>query len=281
MSQSLPSFFTVNRSRGRIGSHLVGLCLLGLGTASVALGAEPGRAVQATHLELSATGLDVDTDDSTSSGTLGFSALFTVPVGQYLGATVGGGYSETAVRTRRAIEDVGSKIVGVRPSCDFDTTDLNAGLFARWPQWGRIGASYGVGKLSADCGQGAFMQSGSDSLDTSRYRIEAEAYLGDFTLTLAHTATDLDGPELESDAVTASWYAFDNFKVSLGGTDLGGDNVYELMLEAQPEFMGDALSVRLGYSRSDNDPTVSTVTIGFSWFVGRRIPLKLRDRTYR
>lgn len=242
---------------------------------------EASRAVETSHFEFGLASSDSDTDNSTSNGTLGVNAAATFPLGSYFGAAIGGSYSESSVRTRDVLADGGSS--GGRPSCDFDSVGGNVSLFFRRPTFGKIAVSYGVGELSSDCGDDSlFLLSGDDTLSTDNYRIEAEYYLGDFTLGAARITTKLeDGPELESTTVTGSWYPHDSFRVSLSGSDLYEQDTYGLMLEHQPEMLGDVFGVRLGYSTTDDEPKTRTIQLGLTYYFGKEISLKARDRQYR
>lgn len=241
------------------------------------------RAVDALNFELAVSSIDSDTKDSTSSGTLGAELIANIPIGSYIGFTLGGQYSKATVRTRNVLEDENGELEGTRPSCKFESYSGEAGLYFRLPKYGRIGGSYAQGNLSPDCGDTSlFPINGEDELDTDSYRFDAEIYLGDFTLGGAHTTTKLDdGPELESTEVTASWYPIDSVKVALFGNDLYEENTYGLMVEHQPEMMGDGFSVRLGYSMTDGSPETRTINIGLSYYFGTKVSLKIRDRQYR
>jgi hypothetical protein len=253
--------------------------IAGLLCAGVAAGQT--RAVEALNFEAALSTWDIDTDDSVSSGTIGVSAGGTLPLGKYFGAALGLGYSETKVRNRDVLQTASSTPVTL-PSCTFDNQDGNASLFARWPGVGKITGGYGVGKVSSDCGEGTFITTGNEKLDTDRYRVDAEFYLGDFTVAAGRTTTEPeDSPKLETTSWSLSWYALDSLKVSAFGNDLNERDTYGLGLEAQPEFMGDGLSVRIGYSRANDEPRTSTVTLGMTYYFRTRVPLKTRDRQYR
>ena len=240
------------------------------------------RAVTARNYELGLASSDSDTADSTSIGTLGVHAAGTLPIGSLLGVSLSGYYSESNVRTGDVLGDRSSNS-GNRPACGFDSLGGDITLFARKPTLGRVAVSYGVGRLSPDCGDDAVLVSnGEGKLRTDNYHVDAEVYLGDFTLGASRTSTDLDeGQKLESNGLVASWYPFNSLKVSVSGNDLYDQNTYGLMLEHQPEFMGDAFGIHLGYSKSDQSPQTSTFYLGLTYFFGARVELKTRDREYR
>lgn len=241
------------------------------------------RAVEAGSVDFGLNAREIDTSGSTSVGEVGLNLGAVVPLGSWFGANFSAGYANGTVRTRDVLVDANGSISGVRPSCEIDSTNASAGLFARRPTLGRIGASYGQGKLSSSCGQAAeFLVTGSDELQTDYYRIEAEVYFGNFTFGAARTAADPDGgAELETTALTASWYPIDSLRVSASGSDLLDQDTYGVQIEHQPDFMGDALGVYVGYQSSDASPRARTISFGFAYHFGARVPLQTRDRQYR
>lgn len=265
------------------GPLFAALTLASCATVAAELGRPTeAKAVQATNLSLGLVASDSDTKDSTSNGTFGLGGLVTMPIGKFLGASLGGAYSRSTARTSDVLRDVTSP-TSTRPSCRFNNRDLSASLFARWPRWGRISASYGNGQLTSDCGdQSEFVSTGDDQMGTDSYRFAAEAYLGDFTFGANHTSTELeDGPKLESNLFSASWYPIDDLRVSLSGGDLYEQDTYGIEIEHQPEFMGESLGVVLGYSVVDREQQVGTISFSVVYHFGTKVELKTRDREYR
>jgi hypothetical protein len=255
--------------------------------SSVTQAAELGRptevkAVQKTNFSLGLVASDSDTKDSTSNGTFGLGGLVTMPIGKLFGASLGGAYSRTTARTGDVLLDVTSAD-STRPSCRFNNRDLSASLFARSPSLGRVSVSYGNGLLTSDCGdQSAFVSTGDDEMGTDSYRAAAEAYLGNFTFGANYTSTELeDGPKLESSLFSASWYPMEDLRVTLSGGDLYDQDTYGIEVEHQPEFMGDGLSVLLGYSIVDREQKVGTISFSVVYHFGTKVELKTRDREYR
>jgi hypothetical protein len=264
----------------RISVHVAALAALLAGSSAFA----QTRAVEKTHVEFGFNSTDSDTSDSTSSGTLGVDLIATFPLGGYFGASIGGAYSESNVRTRDVLGDNPDAVPGSRQSCSFDSTGGEVGLFFRRPTFGRIGVTYGKGDLSADCeGESVFLLTGKDSLSTENLGVNAEYYLGDFTLGAAYTTTQLEdsSEDLKTTTLSASWYPIDSLKLSLWGNDLYDDNTYGFVVEHQPQMLGDGFSVKLGVSTTDEDPKTRTITLGLAYFFGREVPLKARDRQYR
>lgn len=261
-------------------------CALFIGITAVSIAPAvhaQSRAVTTTNFELAVDSADSDTSGSTSNGTLGGALIANVPLGNLFGLSLSGGYATTTVRTRDVLIDLDTSGNEVRPSCSFENLSGEIGLFARRPTLGKIGLSYGVGEVSADCSvSSVFIPSGDDTLDTDGYRAEIEGYLGNFTLGASYASLNLDdGPKLETTTVTASWYPIDSVRVSLFGNDMYDDNSYGLLLEHQPEFLGDGFGVKIGYTRSDGEPNMRIVQLGLSYYFGKRVPLKIRDRQYR
>ena len=144
--------------------------------------------------------------------------------------------------------------------------------------------SYGTADIKSDCvGDAIFPLSGDDRMSSDHYRAFGEYYLGDFTFAAAYTTTKLEDSEddLKTTALSASWYPLDSLRVSLSGNDLYEDNTYGIIVEHQPEMLGDGLSVWLGFSSSDAEPKTRTINIGLAYYFGRHVTLKDRDRQYR
>ena len=251
--------------------------------SNVAIAAEPTqRAVQSTNFSLGLVASDSDTKGSTSNGTFGLGGIATMPIGDWLGASLAGNYSRTTARTSDVLFDVASQ-QSTRPSCRFNNSDAAVSLFVRRATLGRVSASYGKGKVSSDCGdESVFVSTGDDSLDIDYYRLAAEAYLWDFTVGAVHTSTELDqGPKLESNIFNASWYPLDSVRVTLSGGDLYEQDTYGIEIEHQPEFMGNSLGVSLGYSVVDREQEIGTISFSVVYHFGTKVELKARDRQYR
>lgn len=240
------------------------------------------RAVEQSNFALGAFASDDRTANSVSSGKIRLHAQGTLPLGDYFGASVAAGYSDANVKTRKMLDGGGANSSN-RVSCSFDGTDANVSLFARRPSLGRIGVSYGMGRISSSCGPSSlFFPSGDDKLRTDNYRIDAEVYWRDFTFGAARTTTQLDdGPKLESTEFNVSWYPIDSLRVRVSGNDLYDKKTYGIQLEHQPEFLGDSFGVSLGYTATDASPRVRSIGIGFVYHFGTRVSLKVRDRQYR
>lgn len=264
-------------------SGLQAIAVIVAGVCATGIASAQDRAVRGMHFEFGASSAESDTSDSTSSGAIGADFTATLPIGRYFGASIGGGYTRSRVRTRDILKDETGELPGDRPSCSFDALTGEASLFFRLPSIGRISAGYGLGDLTASCdGTVLFPISGKDSLSTDGFRADAEVYLGDFTLGAEHARTKLeDGPEIEATTLSGSWYPIESLKVQISGSDLYEEDTYGLMLEHQPEMFGDGLGVRFGFSTTDSSPKTRTFELGLSYYFGRKVSLQTRDRQYR
>lgn len=249
--------------------------------ANAAFAAE-NRAVEATHVELDVKSIDNSPSGSASSAGLGVGVTATVPLGWYLGASLGGEYMRTRVRTGELFDDADGT-PGSRPDCRFDSLGGEAALMFRMPRYFRVSAGYSTGDLSADCfGDSVFADGGRDEIDTEGLRFAAEGYFGDFTLGIERLQTTLgDGPQLRSTTLAAIWYPLESTKIELSGNDLYDAETYRLLLEHQLEMLGDGFGIRLGFSTSDVEPRTRTFELGFSYYFGRKVPLQIRDRQWR
>jgi hypothetical protein len=244
------------------------------------------RAVRSTTFDLGLDSRNIDTADSTSNGTVDFSGILTAPIGKLLGLSLDVGYSQSRVRTGDVLGETTTTTVsgkGSRTRCSFEGMNAEATLFARWPTIGRLSASYGIADRSADCGEGSvFTYSGGDSLDTKHYRASGELYFGNFTVGASRTSTTLqDGPKLETNEVSASWYPADNLRLTAYGNDLYEDKTYGLQIEHQPEFMGNDLGAYIGFAQTDGSPRTRVISFGVQYHFGRNATLKVRDRELR
>jgi hypothetical protein len=257
------------------------IAVAGAFTATIANAQD--RAVRATHFEIGVTSVENDTSGSTSSGAIGAELAATLPIGRFFGASLEGSYTRSRVRTRDILKDETGEIPGNRPTCSFDTAAGEASVFFRVPTLGRVSASYGIGDLSASCeGTVLFPLTGKDSLGTDTLRFDAEAYLGNFTVGAEHARTKLeDGPELKATTIFGAWYPIDSVKIELYGNDLYDEDTYGFSIEHQPEIFGDGVGVRFGFSMTDAEPKTRTFELGLSYYFGRRVGLKTRDRQYR
>jgi hypothetical protein len=261
---------------------LVRVALL-VASVSISMPAIAQRAVESTNFALALESDDNDSSGSTSTGTLGADLKATVPIGGFLGVSLSGEYSTSRVRTGDVLPREDGTSSAVRPSCSFENLGGELSFFARRPTLGKIALSYGIGELSSDCSaNSAFISTGNDKLDTDRQRLDVEFYWRDFTIGGAYTQLSLDsGPDLDTTALHASWYALDSLKVTLSGDDQYDENSYGIDFEHQPEFLGDGFGVHLGYAKTDGEQETRTISLGLSYYFGTRVTLKDRDRLYR
>ena len=266
----------------RISPAVASLTALLLASWSMPAAAQT-RAVDTLNFEGGVESIDNDTSGSTSNGTIGVNFRGTLPIGSYFGASMKAGYSESRVRTRDVVENEDGTLTGIRPSCNFDHLGGEVSLFARRPTLGRIGVTYGIGQLGSDCSETSFfLPGGEDSLDNDRVRFDVELYWRSFTIGASHTTLSLDdAPEIETTTVTGSWYPLESLRLSVYGSDLYEEDTYGLSLEHQPQFLGDGFGVQLSYAKTDAEPGTRTITLGLTYYFGKRVPLLVRDRQYR
>jgi hypothetical protein len=254
-----------------------------LAAISNAASAAEERAVEGAHVELDVKSIDNSPSGGASSAGLGAGIVATFPLGRYFGASLGGEYMRTRVRTGELFDDGDDTTQGSRPDCRFDSLGGEAALLFRMPRYFRISAGYSSGDLSADCaGDSVFTDGGRDEIDTEGLRYAAEAYLGDFTLGIERLQTTPgEGPKLRSTTLAASWYPLESLKLELSGNDLYEAETYRVMVEHQLEMLGDGFGIRLGFSTSDIEPRTRSFELGFSYYFGRKVPLQVRDRQWR
>ncbi len=218
------------------------------------------------------------------NNTAGATGVFTFGLASSLGASISGTASHADIQADRSA--TGSTAVAtsiVSRSCGFSSGDLTAGLFLRNPSIGRIGVSYGAGQIRADCGDNAmFVVSDGHTLRTYNYAANAEYYFSRLTIGAGRTTTHLDGGnDITADSLTASWYPLTELRISPSIGRIDSNNSYGLQLEGQPEFLGDAVGVVLGYSVQRQSPNIKSFSIGFVYHFGKPLELQTRDREYR
>lgn len=196
--------------------------------------------------------------------TYGLNGRLTVPLGQYLVASVFGGYSKSDFEASSA-------------SCGLNNGALGGGLFARTPTIGRIGTSYTRGRAES-CAWGAF---GTSTVTTDRdtYSVYAEYYLEPLTLRLTRERTEHEEwSAFDSITAEATWYPTLNASLGVSAEGLDAEDIYALRLEYQPALLGDSTSFSLRYvTGHDTD----TIALGVSYFFDKRVALKTRDRQLR
>jgi hypothetical protein len=112
--------------------------------------------------------------------------------------------------------------------------------------------------------------------------VNAEYYFSELTLGVDRTTSHLDGgDDISANSFTASWYPITELRISPSVGRIESKSSYALNLEGQPEFLGDAVSVLLGYSVQRQTPNIKTFSIGFVYHFGKPLELQIRDRQYR
>jgi hypothetical protein len=242
--------------------------------------AADSRAVDAANFNLGFDSRQIDTTHANSSGTVDLNAYLNFPL-TFLGASISGTYGHSNVEATHDVIGSGTTAAGTVFPCSLSRTDLAGTLFAR-NSVGRIGLSYDSGHLSSNCGDGAqFLPSSSDTLGTHSYTADAELYISRVTLAGARTRTRLEnGSNSDTNTFGVNWYAFDNLRLGLSTNDLYSSTTYGFSVATQPEFLGNALSVALGFATTRETPSVRTYTFGLAYHFGRQVDLITRDRHY-
>ena len=216
--------------------------------------------------------------------TAGAAGVYTFGLGSYFGASISGAASHTNIQSDRpAVGSTDVTTSSIARACGFNSTDVTGGLFLRNPAIGRIGVSYGLGQIHSDCSDNAtFVASDTHGLKTHNYSAIAEYYFSQLTLGIGRSTSHLDGgDDITADSLTLSWYPVTELRLSPTAGRVESKDSYGLNLEGQPEFLGDAVSVLLGYSVQRQTPNIKTLSLGFIYHFGKPLELQTRDRQYR
>jgi hypothetical protein len=213
----------------------------------------------------------------TDSNTYGINAATTVPLAAYVAGSLSGAFNRTNVAT----SDVATATGGTVPSCSLNDGSLVAGLFVRRSDIGRLGLSYGLGRTRSRC-DATFLATGSDRLDTRTTALNAEVYLGPFTVGGTRSRTKVKSAyDFDSDSLAGSWYPMENLRMTVSGDGLDLKDTYHFNLEYQPELLENSTGLLIGYTTRRGDNSTRAVTVGINYYFGTRVDLKTRDREYR
>lgn len=236
------------------------------------------QAVQATNGQVSFESGDTYFSGNRTSNIYNINGGVTFPLLTYLGASLSGTYGHTNIASNPFPN---STPTSAWPSCTITSGNLDAGLFFRNSDVGKVGVSYGAGRQQSHC-NATFVATGTDTLDTKNYSANAEYYLSNFTIAVARAQTDIKSANnLDSDSLTASWYPINNMRVGLSAFGLDFKKTYSLNLEYQPEFLDNSVSFLFGYTTQRQVIETHSITVGFGYFFEKRVDLMTRDRQYR
>jgi hypothetical protein len=246
----------------------------------------PSLAAMANTAAVSATNYQVqgDTGDTYSSGDrvtyfymLGATA--TIPLGHYLGASLAGHYGNNTLLPTPTTNALNA----AHPwgECSYHSSGLDASLFTRAADIGRVGIGYGSNKLDARC-DASFVATDSNTLSTKTYRTDAEYYFSSVTIAAAWARTKFEsGADQTYDALTASWYPTQVTRISLTADGLDFKNTYNFAVEYQPQFLDNALGVALSITTQHETISTQTISLGLRYYFGTNVDLITRDRNYR
>ncbi len=239
------------------------------------------QAVRATNFQLSYVSGDINTTGGSDSRTNGIQGSAIFPLMNYIGASVFGDYSHSTLATNFPNPNGGLTPSGAVPHCIVNNGDLGVGLFARDPDIGRVGVSYGSGEAKSACAS-TFLASGTDKLKSKDYAASAEYYFPRMTIALSRSQTRFSPTgTFDSDALTGSWYPMNILRAGFSAEGLDLKKTYILNLEYQPEFLDNSAGVSISYSIQHQTVTSHIVMVGISYYFGNRVDLLARDRAYR
>jgi hypothetical protein len=231
------------------------------------------RAVEETNYQASLSlGM---TDYKNSSGRVSYeniSGAVTMPLAKYLGATVSGGYTQNHVR-------LGSL------SCDVDSSGVNAGVFARDFDIGKIGIGYARAR-NHWCSYSTFSGNEDGGIDTETTSANASYYFQDITVGAAYSDSRVIqgrwGQDSSATSVSAKYYPMSSLSAGLSVSRSRTDGTHQdtpyLAFEYQPEIFGNSTSLTLGLSHNEYS---NSATLGITYFFDKRVDLITRDRRYR
>ena len=236
------------------------------------------QAVALTNYEASLTTGDTYVSGNRADNMFDVNGSANFPVATYLGAALSGDYQHTNVITNPFPDTTPASSW---PSCSVRSENLDGGLFARNPSFGRIGVGYGSGRQKSRC-SATFLATGTDSLNTRYTTASAEYYFSRVTLGAARTKVNIESDgHLDSDTLTARWYPVNDARVALAADGLDLKKTYHLNMEYQPAFLDNSLSLMFGYTTQRQTQSIHVITVGFGYFFGTDVDLLTRDRHYR
>jgi hypothetical protein len=240
--------------------------------------ADTPAAVAESNYQAGLTGGDTYISGNRTSNFWDLSGSANFPLGTYFGTSLSGDYIHTNITSNPFPDSIPAS---AWPSCVVESENLDAGLFARKPSLGRIGVAYGAGRQKSQC-NATFLASGTDTLKTHHSTADAEYYFSMVTVGVSRTWTTIEsGPNLDSDTLTASWYPYNDMRLTLAADGLDLKDTYHLSMEYQPEFLDNFMSLVLGYTTQRQTVTTHIITFGLNYYFGTNVDLLARDRQYR
>jgi hypothetical protein len=239
------------------------------------------RAVQAFNYQAGIASGSTSPSGGSDSNTYGLNGAATFPLLTYLGGTISGAYSHTNLATSFPNGTTSTALAGTRPSCSTDNGNLDAGLFVRNSNFGRVGVAYGTGKIQSHC-NATFIPTSTDKLSTKSYSANAEYYFSKITVGVTRVKTHLGtASDLDSDTLTTSWYPINDARLALSASGLDMKKTYGLDFEFQPDFLDNSMSLSLGYAVQKQTITTHFISVGLIYYFDTHVDLITRDRQYR
>ena len=237
------------------------------------------RAVEESNYQASLSlGMD-DPVNSSGKFTHGdLAGAVTLPLAEYLGASISGGYSQGHSDNESL-------------SCNLDSSGIGVGLFVRDFDIGRIGVNYSRSRNSW-CTYSTFGGHDHGTTDADTASASASYYFRDITVgaSYAYSRSSSSGVEWLDEgsrdnsilSVGVRYYPINNLAASLSVSrnhnDIENRDSSTLSFEYQPDFFGNSTSLTLSLSNSEYS---NSATLGVNYFFGKQVDLITRDRRYR
>lgn len=253
-------------------SIFVLLCLSG--TAAMA----DSPAVESSNYELNFHSSDTYESNTRLSYYYAYAGRATFPIGNYLGATLTAEYANNTVLATPSSDVTGTT---AWEGCGYHSDNYGVNLFARLPEYGRIGIAYLSNQLKSLC-SATFITDGTNKLKTNTYSATAEYYFSRVTLAAEYANTNItNASDITSDTLTASWYPTDLLRLSAAASDLDLKNTYSFEFEYQPPFLDNRFGVKIRFTSQEQAITTQSYLVSISYYFGNDVDLITRDRRYR
>ena len=221
------------------------------------------------------------TSGGNDSNSYGINGSATVPFASYLSGWLSGSYAHTRFANDLLSSGGNSTPTGQFSKCGINNSHVDAGLFARLEDRGKLGISYGAGKIDSRC-NATFLSNGGDTLRTTNYTTNAEYYFSKVTVAAAWNRTQLGAASnLDTSTLTASWYPMNNARISLSADGMDSKDTFRFAAEYQPELLDNSVSFLLGYTTLNQTTNARIVTVGVLYYFDKHVGLIVRDRQYR
>lgn len=193
--------------------------------------------------------------DSDSGNQMSVTGNVRLPLAEYIGASITGGYSD---------------FNGKNSYIDSSTESASLGLFVRKYNLGVINVSYGSSQSKVDAPN-------SSKYSTKSMSLNGIYYYNNFDIGLGRSKVDPDsGNSLNASMVGISYYVSDNLRIAASAIRIDQDDMI-FSVSYQPEMFGNNIGVEASFIDYD---TNDTVTISVAYYFGTRVSVKDRIRRY-